>query len=67
MSEYNQYITSINTIFDYLNKMKVGWDDPDNIKYIESIEEYKETVIKKLDLFKKSSNNEEQQNKEVKQ
>lgn len=58
MSEYNQYITAINKIFDYLAKMKVGWSGQDNLNYIASIEEYKQTVINSLNVFKESSNNE---------
>lgn len=58
MSEYNQYITAINKIFDYLAKMKVGWSGQDNLNYIASIEEYKQTVINSLNIFKESSNNE---------
>ena len=52
MSDYNQYITSVNKIFDYLAKMKTGWNSQDNLNYIESIEEYKQTVINNLNLFK---------------
>ncbi|MBQ6497697.1 MAG: hypothetical protein IJI58_03175 [Bacilli bacterium] len=44
MSEYNQYVTAINKIFDYLAKMKAGWKTLDNHNYIESIEEYKQLV-----------------------
>ena len=52
MSDYNQYVTSINKIFDYLAKMKAGWNNLDNLNYIESIEEYKQTVINNADTFK---------------
>ena len=45
MSEYNQYVTAINKIFDYLEKMKIGWNNQDNKNYIDSIEEYKQLVI----------------------
>lgn len=55
MSEYNQYITSINKIFDYLAKMKMGWNGQDNLNYIESIEEYKQTVINNVSAFKKET------------
>lgn len=55
MSEYNQYITAVNKIFDYLSKMKVGWDGLDNINYIASIEEYRQVVIDNLKLFKNPS------------
>lgn len=63
MSEYNQYITAVNKIFDYLSKMKVGWDGLDNINYIASIEEYRQVVIDNLKLFKNS----QQQNNPAKE
>lgn len=53
MSEYNQYVTAINKIFDYLAKMKAGWNSLDNINYIESIEEYKQIVATSAEIFKK--------------
>ena len=52
MSDYNQYVTAINKIFDYLAKMKVGWNSLDNKNYIESIEEYKQIVIDNAEKFK---------------
>lgn len=52
MSDYNAYVTSINKIFDYLSKMKVGWSSLDNKNYIESIEEYKQVVIENAEKFK---------------
>ena len=52
MSEYNEYVTAINTIFDYLAKMKAGWNSLDNHNYIESIEEYKQTVSNIATLIK---------------
>ncbi|MBR3146046.1 MAG: hypothetical protein IKF47_02155 [Bacilli bacterium] len=52
MSDYNAFVTSINKIFDYLSKMKTGWSSLDNKNYIESIEEYKKTVIENADKFK---------------
>lgn len=52
MSDYNAYVTSINKIFDYLSRMKAGWSSLDNKNYIESIEEYKQTVIQNADNFK---------------
>ena len=44
MTDYNKYVTAINKIFDYLTKMKTGWNSVDNITYIEKIEEYKQLV-----------------------
>jgi len=52
MSDYNAYVTSINKIFDYLTKMKIGWSGLDNKNYIESIEEYKQVVVQNADKFK---------------
>ncbi len=52
MEEYNQYVTAVNKIFDYLAKMKAGWDSIDNFNYIESIEEYRNSVIKYANVFK---------------
>ena len=55
MSDYNQYVTAVNKIFDYLSKMKVGWNSIDNNNYIASIEEYKNVVSKSVDVFKNES------------
>ena len=52
MNEYSQYVTTVNKIFDYLEKMKAGWDSLDNLNYIESVEEYKNAVIKYAEVFK---------------
>ncbi len=56
MSDYNAYVTSVNKIFDYLSKMKVGWSSLDNKNYIESIEEYKQVVIENAEKFKTDVN-----------
>ena len=52
MTDFNQYVTSINIIFDYLSKMKAGWSSIDNINYIESIEEYKQIVASSAEKLK---------------
>ncbi len=52
MKDYNQYVTAINKIFDYLEKMKAGWNSIDNMNYIESIEQYKQDVIRTAELIK---------------
>ena len=52
MKDYNQYVTAINKIFDYLEKMKAGWNSLDNMNYIESIEQYKQDVIRTAELIK---------------
>ena len=65
MSEYKEYVTAVNKIFDYISKMKAGWNSPDNINYIETIEEYKSTVANSVSLFKKdevNKNTEQQTN-----
>ena len=63
MSEYNEYVTAINKIFDYLAKMKAGWNSLDNHNYIESIEEYKQAVSNMATIIKsnKSSKKEDQE------
>lgn len=53
MSDYNDYVTAVNKIFDYLNKMRAGWDSQDNISHIENIEEYKRVVVANVETFKK--------------
>lgn len=52
MQDYNAYVTAVNKIFDYISKMKAGWNSQDNLNYIESIEEYKTAVIGNADIFK---------------
>ncbi len=52
MKDYNQFVTAVNKIFDYLEKMKAGWNNQDNYNYIESIEEYKQEVIRTSELLK---------------
>ncbi len=52
MSEYNQYVTAVNKIFDYVAKMKAGWNSMDNINYIDSIEEYKHIVVNSVEKIK---------------
>ena len=54
MTDYNQYVTAINKIFDNLAKMKAGWNNQDNHNYIESIEEYKQVVANDANKFKTS-------------
>ena len=66
MSEYNQYVTAVNKIFDYLSKMKAGWNSQDNLSYIEGIEEYKQEVIAGANIFKNTPpKQEEKKNMEV--
>lgn len=62
MNEYNQYVTAINKIFDYLAKMKVGWNSLDNRNYIENIEEYQQVVAKSAELFKDTSSPKKSEN-----
>ena len=53
MSDYNKYVTAVNKIFDLIGKMKIGWNNIDNINYIESIEEYRQQVAANAEQFKK--------------
>lgn len=52
MSDYNDYITAVNKIFDYITKVKAGWNNMDNMNYIENIEEYKDIVVSNAEKFK---------------
>lgn len=51
MSEYEQYVDSINKIYGYLEVMKTVWTDQDNISYLENLETYKQVVINNAHLF----------------
>ena len=53
MDDYNRYVTAVNKIFDYLEKLKAGWNNVDNKNYIDSIDEFKSVVTSKADEFKK--------------
>ncbi|MBR1936384.1 MAG: hypothetical protein IJ842_01690 [Bacilli bacterium] len=55
MQDYNKYVTAINKIFDYLTKMKTGWNSVDNTTYIEKIEEYKQLVAAKATDIKNTN------------
>ena len=53
MDDYNRYVTAVNKIFDYLEKMKAGWNNMDNKNYIDNIDDFKNIVISQADEFKK--------------
>ena len=53
MDDYNRYVTAVNKIFDYLEKMKAGWNNNDNKNYIDNIDEFKTVVTSKAEEFKK--------------
>ena len=42
MTEYKQYVEAVNKIFEYITVMKQDWPNPDNVSYIENIEQYKQ-------------------------
>ena len=52
MNSYNNYVDAINKIFEYLEVMKKEFNDPDNLNYIASIEEYKDAIISNAELLK---------------
>ncbi len=52
MDGYNRYVTAVNKIFDYLEKMKVGGNNIDNKNYIETIDEFKGVVTSRANEFK---------------
>lgn len=51
MSEYEQYVQSVNKIYGYLEAMKKVWTDQDNINYLDNLETYKQIVINNANLF----------------
>lgn len=51
MSEYEQYVDSVNKIYGYLEAMKTVWTDPDNQSYLDNLETYKQIVINNANLF----------------
>lgn len=53
MDDYNRYVTAVNKIFDYLEKMKIGWNNVDNKNYIDTIDEFRGVVTSKADEMKK--------------
>lgn len=53
MDDYNRYVTAVNKIFDYLEKMKAGWNNTDNKNYIDTIDEFKGVVTSRANEFKK--------------
>lgn len=53
MDDYTRYVTAVNKIFDYIEKMKAGWNNLDNRNYIDSINEYKSIVTSKAELIKR--------------
>ena len=53
MDDYNKYVTAVNKIFDYIEKMKAGWNNADNKNYIETIDEFKSVVTSKANEYKK--------------
>ena len=53
MNDYKDYVTAINKIFDYVSKMKAGWNNVDNYANIEKIDEFKSLVANCADDFKK--------------
>ena len=52
MDDYNRYVTAVNKIFDYLEKMRAGWNNIDNKNYIDSIDEFKGVVTSRANEFK---------------
>ena len=54
MDDFNQYVTSVNKIFEYLEQMKSAWNSMDNNNYIDSISEYKNVLTEKSEEFKRT-------------
>ena len=54
MSDYNKYVTAINTIFDCVVKIKAGWNSVENNNHAEKIEEFRQLVTKEAETLKNS-------------
>jgi len=52
MNNYNEFITTVNKVFELIGVTKEKIKDPDNQNYIASIEEYKENVKKYAAVLK---------------
>ena len=53
MNDYNDYVTAINKIYDYVSRVKAGWNNPDNYANIDKLDEFKSLVAESADEFKK--------------
>ena len=53
MDDYNAYVTAVNKIYDFVAKVKAGWENQDNFAYIDKIEELKNAVTGCADEYKK--------------
>lgn len=51
MKERDEYVKTINTIFEVLEKLKKAYPDTDNKANIEEIEEYKVDLQQSVDNF----------------
>lgn len=55
MSDYNQYVDAVNTIFECISNLKVAIIDQDNLSAIENIESFKQIVIDNAKIFSTTS------------
>ncbi len=56
MSDYEKYVTIINTIYDCTSKMREAYDNQDNIAHLDSIDEYKNKVVELAENYSKDKN-----------
>lgn len=54
MKERDEYVKTINTIFEVLEKLKKAYPDTDNKANIEEIEEYKVDLQQSVDNFQEN-------------
>ena len=64
MTDYEKYVTIINTIYDCTNKMREAYDNPDNIAHLDSIDVYKNKVVELAENYSKDGNNDNKQEME---
>lgn len=53
MDDYRRYVTAVNKIYDYTEKLKAGWNNLDNKNYVDSIDDFKNIVTSKAELIKR--------------
>lgn len=56
MTEYDNYITAVNKIYEYIEIMKQKLNNQDNLNYIEEIENYKQKLVDTSSLVQEKHN-----------
>lgn len=57
MNNYENYVKEINNIFSIIEKIKINWNDVDNLKYVEEVNLFKEDIIKYASIIESKDEN----------